>query len=169
MKLAFPWKKDKLQFPLVRIDDRLLHGQVIVGWGSQLSLTKFVLASDRVKSDAAYASALTSIVPPEFGVTVETLTNVAAAWNAKEYNDGRIMIVLESTGDALKLVKSGAPLKRLVLGGIHFREGKEEFLPYIFLSRWDRIALTELLNLGVRIACQDLPATKPIPYTGEAS
>ncbi|MBU1638265.1 PTS sugar transporter subunit IIB, partial [bacterium] len=116
MKLAFPWKKDKLQSPLVRVDDRLLHGQVIVGWGSQLSLTKVVLASDRVKSDVAYASALKSIVPPDIEVTIETLASASANWAAKEYNESRIMIVLESAGDALKLFKSGAPLKKLILG-----------------------------------------------------
>ncbi|MBU0690482.1 PTS sugar transporter subunit IIB [bacterium] len=166
MKLALSWKKDKLQFPLVRVDDRLLHGQVIVGWGSQLSLTGLVLASDRIKSDVAYASALKSIVPPDLDVTIETLASASANWTAKEYNESRIMIVLESAGDALKLFKSGAPLKKLILGGIHFREGSEEFLPYIFLSRWDKVALSELLNQGIRIVCQDLPATKPTPYTG---
>jgi mannose/fructose/N-acetylgalactosamine-specific phosphotransferase system component IIB len=166
MKLSLPWKKDTLQFPLVRVDDRLLHGQVIVGWGHHLSLTQFVLASDRVKADAAYTSALSSLVPPDLEVSVETLADAASKWQQKEYKDGRIMIVLETTGDALKLVNSGAPLKQLMLGGIHFREGSEELLPYIFLSRWDRIALSELLSHGIRIVCQDLPATKPTPYSG---
>lgn len=166
MKLTFPWKKDKLQFPLVRVDDRLLHGQVIVGWGHQLSLTKLVLVSDRVKADPAYASALSSMVPPDLNVSIESLADAASNWNAKPSKEDRVMIVLESVGDALKLVKSGVPLKNLMLGGIHFREGSDEILPYIFLSRWDRIALKELQTHGVRIVCQDIPATKPTPYSG---
>jgi mannose/fructose/N-acetylgalactosamine-specific phosphotransferase system component IIB len=66
--------------------------------------------------------------------------------------------------DALKLMRLGAPIKVLTLGGLHFREGREELLPYVFLSEWDRTTLQELLNLGVKIQCQDLPTSTPIPY-----
>jgi len=166
MKLPIPWKKDKLQFPMVRIDDRLLHGQVIVGWGHQFELTRFIVASDRVKKDQAYVSALQSLVPPDMNATVESLQDTAENWSEKRYNGERMMIVLESTGDALKLFKAGAPLKQVTLGGLHFREESEEVLPYLFLSRWDRLALTELINNGVKIVCQDLPASKSTPYTG---
>jgi PTS system mannose-specific IIB component len=166
MKLPFPWKKDKLQFPMVRVDDRLLHGQVIVGWGHQFELTRLIVASDRIKKDQTYVSALRSLVPSELEASVESLQTTAAHWREKHYDGERAMIVLESTGDVLKLLKAGAPLKQIMLGGLHFREGSEEFLPYIFLSRWDRVALKELMSHGVRIVCQDLPASKPTPYTG---
>jgi mannose PTS system EIIAB component len=166
MKLSLPWKKDKLQFPMVRVDDRLLHGQVIVGWGHQFELTRLVVASDRIKKDQAYVSALRSLVPPEMEAAIETLQTAADQWKEKHFDEERVMIVLESTGDALKLYKAGAPLKLITLGGLHFREESEELLPYIYLSRWDRVALKELMDQGVRVVCQDLPASKPTPYTG---
>ena len=168
MKFNFPWQSKKLQFPLVRIDDRLLHGQVVVGWGQQLPLSRFVLASDRLGRDAAYNSALENLIPRDMSATALSLSEAAKRWKQEEFAGQGTMVVLESTGDALKLFKQGAPLKTLTLGGIHFREGSEEYLPYIFLSRWDRLALEELINNGVRVVCQDLPTTKPTPYKGFA-
>ena len=158
--------KFAIRFPLVRVDDRLLHGQVIVGWGQQLSLEHLILVSDRVKEDAAYTSAMTSLAPPELHAEIVSLAEAAQRWDSNEFAKRRTMLVLETTGDALKLHKQGAPLKLLTIGGLHFRESSEEFLPYVFLSRWDRVALDELTGLGVRVVCQDLPTTKPIPYPG---
>jgi mannose/fructose/N-acetylgalactosamine-specific phosphotransferase system component IIB len=151
---------------MVRVDDRLLHGQVIVGWGHQFELNRLIVASDRIKQDQAYVAAVRSLVPTEIEASVETLQSAADQWRDKSLSESRAMIVLESTGDALKLMTAGAPLKQITLGGLHFREESEELLPYIYLSRWDRVALKELMDHGVRIVCQDLPASKPVPYTG---
>jgi PTS system mannose-specific IIB component len=166
MKLTLPWNKERLRFPLVRVDDRLLHGQVVVGWGQQFGLERLILVSDRVRNDAAYASAMKSLAPPELKVEVMSLSEAAPLWESKEFVKSRTMLVLETTGDALKLHKQGVPLKLLIIGGLHFRETSEEFLPYVFLSRWDRIALDELTGQGVRVVCQDLPTAKPVPYPG---
>jgi mannose/fructose/N-acetylgalactosamine-specific phosphotransferase system component IIB len=166
MNFKFPWQKKKLQFPLVRVDDRLLHGQVVVGWGQQLSLKRFVLVSERLGQDAAYASALKNLVPEDMTAAILSLGEAAKRWEEGDFAEPGTMVVLESAGDALKLFKQGASLKSLTLGGLHFREGSEEYLPYVFLSRWDKLALEELMNNGVRVECQDLPTTKPSPYKG---
>ena len=99
MKFNFPWQSKKLQFPLVRIDDRLLHGQVVVGWGQQLPLSRFVLASDRLGRDAAYNSALENLIPRDMSATALSLSEAAKRWKQEEFTGQGTMVVLESTGD----------------------------------------------------------------------
>ncbi|MFZ5433434.1 MAG: PTS system mannose/fructose/N-acetylgalactosamine-transporter subunit IIB [Calditrichota bacterium] len=164
MNLPLLSKKDKLVFPIVRVDDRLLHGQVVVGWGHTLGLAPLLLVSDRISKDPVLTSTYRQLLPEELRGEVVTVTDAAQRWKAGDFQGNKAMLVVETPVDALKLVKLGAPLKVITLGGLHYREGREEILPYIYISEWERKTLLELLHLGIRIVCQDLPVTKPIPY-----
>jgi mannose/fructose/N-acetylgalactosamine-specific phosphotransferase system component IIB len=157
-------KKERLVFPIVRVDDRLLHGQVIIGWGQTLELAPVLLVSDRVVKDPAMVKMFRQLIPEELKGDVISLSDAAERWKRGDFKDQKPMLVVEAPVDALKLVRLGAPMKALTLGGLHFREGREELLPYLFLSEWDRTTLLELKNLGVKIRCQDLPSSKPVPF-----
>ncbi len=164
MNLKVPWKKDRLLFPIVRIDDRLIHGQVIVGWGQGLELSPVILASDRVVRDPALSRTIIELIPQEMNGEVLSLTETAERWLRGDWKGKRIMIVVEAPVDALKLIRLGAPLRRLTIGGLHFREERIEILPYVYLSDWDRTTLSEIRREGVKIQCQDIPTAKPVAY-----
>lgn len=164
--MSLPWfrRENRLIFPVVRVDDRLLHGQVVVGWGQTLGVAPLLLVSDRVVKDEELSLTFRQLIPAEQRGEVIAVSDAAERWVRGEFKNGRAMLVIETPVDALKMVRLGVPMKVLTLGGLHFREGREEFLPYVFLSDWDRTTLQELRGLGVRIHCQDLPTSKPIPY-----
>lgn len=164
--ISLPWGRKKSDFPIIRIDDRLLHGQVVVGWAHALGLEHLILANDRVVADRGLSAALKAGVPDDVRVEIVSMDDAVAGLTNGNYAATKSMIVLESPGDALKLIHKGVVLKKLHLGGLHFREGSEELVPYVYLSNWDRMALDEMLRRGVRISCQDLPATKPVAYRG---
>lgn len=164
--MNIPWfrRKDQLVFPIVRVDDRLMHGQVVVGWGQALDIAPMLLVSDRVAKDSDLAATFRQLIPSEQKGDVITVAEAAERWQRGEFKNARAMLVVEAPVDALKLVRLGAQLKLLTIGGLHFREGREEVLTYVYLSDWDRTTLQELRGLGVRIVCQDLPGNKPIQY-----
>ncbi len=164
MKIKLPWTKDRLVFPMVRVDDRLLHGQVIIGWGQMLGLSPVLLASDRVVKEESLARTFRDLIPEELNGDVITLNDAAERWIRGDFKNKRALIVVETPVDALKLLQLGAPLKQLMLGGLHYREDREEILPYLYLSEWDRTNLDELRKRGVKIVCQDLPTAKPVIY-----
>ena len=164
--MSLPWfrRENRLIFPVVRVDDRLLHGQVVVGWGQTLGIAPLLLVSDRVVKDEELSLTFRQLIPAEQRGEVIAVSDAAERWVRGEFKNARAMLVIETPVDALKMVRLGVPMKVLTLGGLHFREGREEFLPYVFLSGWDSTTLQELRTLGVRIQCQDLPTSKPIPY-----
>jgi mannose/fructose/N-acetylgalactosamine-specific phosphotransferase system component IIB len=164
MNIPLLRRKDRFVFPMVRVDDRLLHGQVIIGWGQSLALHPVLLVSDRVAKDESLSRTFRQLIPPEQSGDVVTLTDAAERWVRGDFKDGHALLVVETPVDALRLVRLGAQMKVLILGGLHFREGREEVLPYIFLSEWDRTTLHELRQLGVKIHSQDLPTSKPVPF-----
>jgi len=164
MNLNLLPRKKRLIFPIVRVDDRLLHGQVIVGWGQALNLSPVLLVSDRVARDEALAQTFRQLVPEEQQGDVITLVDAVEKWTRGDFKKTRALLVVEAPVDALKLVRLGVPMKLLTIGGLHYREDRDEILPYVYLSDWDRTTLQELRNLGVKIQCQDLPGTTPVPY-----
>jgi mannose/fructose/N-acetylgalactosamine-specific phosphotransferase system component IIB len=137
---------------------------VVVGWGQTLGIAPLLLVSDRVAKDDDLSRTFHQLIPAEQKGEVIAVSDAAERWVRGEFKKTRAMLVVETPVDALKMVRLGVPMKVLTLGGLHFREGREEFLPYVFLSDWDRTTLQELRALGVRIECQDLPTSKPIPY-----
>ncbi len=165
--ISFPWSRKKSDFPIVRIDDRLLHGQVVVGWASALGLEWLILANDRVVADKGMCAALKAgAAASEVKIDILDFDQAVAGFESGEFTQKKSMLVIESPGDALKLVHKGVTFKSIHIGGLHFREGSDELLPYVYLSNWDRMALDEMIQRGVRISCQDLPSTTPAAYRG---
>jgi mannose/fructose/N-acetylgalactosamine-specific phosphotransferase system component IIB len=164
--MTLPWfrRGNSRLFPIVRVDDRLLHGQVVVGWAQALDIAPLLLVSDRVAKDEELSRTFRQLIPGEQRGDILTVNDAAERWLRGDFKGVRAMLVMETPVDVLKMVRLGVPVKVLTLGGLHFREGRDEFLPYVFLSDWDRTTLQELRALGVRIQCQDLPTGKPIPY-----
>ncbi len=148
---------------LYRVDDRLIHGQVVVGWGQRLGVGFIVLVDDGVKVNDWEQELYRMGVPPSMEVV---FANVAEAVRklAEWERDPRKGIVL--SGDVTTMAALCAAAcgpKRVNLGGIHAREGRRERLRYLFLSPEEETALKALAARGVEISAQDVPTAKPVP------
>jgi PTS system mannose-specific IIB component/fructoselysine and glucoselysine-specific PTS system IIB component len=147
---------------LYRIDDRLIHGQVVVGWGQPLDIGFIVLVDDEVASSEWEQELYRMGVPPEMDVYFHNAEDAAAA--LPQYRaDPRQGIVL--TGDIAtmcRLVES-ANVDEVNVGGIHFRAGRTQRLRYVFLSPDEEAQLRDLAAKGARVSAQDVPGTRPVP------
>ena len=148
---------------LVRVDDRLVHGQVVVGWGRPLRAAFVAVVDDALAASdweqELYRMGAPEEMPLEF-VTVAAAKDRLAAWQA----DPRPGIVLlGEVGTATALFQAGVRLPKLNLGGIHHRPGRTERLPYVFLTDAELQALTALAQAGIEVTAQDVPATRPVP------
>lgn len=146
----------------MRLDDRLIHGQVVVGWGQVLSPDLLVLADDAIAENAWEADLYRAGVPE--GVNVEVTTVLEAANHMKEWSEsGHRTIVL--VGDVASLVRlcDNAPSVRAVnLGGLHDGDGRRRRLAYLYLSEAEVQQLKDIATRGVTITAQDLPNATPV-------
>ena len=149
---------------LCRVDDRLIHGQVVVGWGQPLGIQRFVLADDDVAKSGWEQDLYRMAVPQGLEVVFSTVAGAGSqlrAWEA----DGRRTAILLGTVEAAAQLYHAAPavVRKINLGGIHHRPGRLERLPYVYLSPEEHRLLTELAAEGAEIAGQDLPTATPVP------
>ena len=148
---------------LVRVDDRLVHGQVVVGWGRPLRAAFVAVVDDTLATSdweqELYRMGAPEDLPLEFVSVADARTRMPA-WEA----DPRPGIVLMGdVATATALAAAGVRLAKLNLGGIHHRAGRTERLPYVFLTEDEWRALAALAAQGVQVTAQDLPSSRPVP------
>lgn len=157
---------------LFRIDDRLIHGQVVVGWGQPLDIDLIVLVDDEVATSDWEQELYRMGVPPEMQVVFESVDS-AAATLAGHASDGRRAILLTADVDTMRrLVESGAEVPAVNVGGIHHREGRTQRLRYVFLAPEEAEGLRAIARHGVRVTARDVPGAREVSLeeilTGEA-
>jgi mannose/fructose/N-acetylgalactosamine-specific phosphotransferase system component IIB len=151
-----------MSWVLHRIDDRLIHGQVLVAWGARLSPARIWLVDDEVaRSD--WERQVYEEAAPGIGVTVASVGDAAAAWAAEQAAPGAAFLLVRSLATALRLVEAGAGVRTFNVGGLHYAPGKAKLNEYVYLDDADRAAARSLLARGVALEAQDVPASRPQP------
>lgn len=148
---------------LFRVDERLIHGQVVIGWGSHLSPRRYAIIDDDV-AGSEWEQELYALGLPD-GTDVEFVTVAEAADRIPEWQASAVKTVVLARD--LRTVHRLAVDDRLAgipvnLGGIHHGAGRTQVLSYIYLDDEDRRLIRELADMGVDVTARDLPGSKKV-------
>lgn len=149
---------------LFRIDERLLHGQVIAGWGMRLHLDYYVVVDDDVAGNSweadLYAAGLPSGVEAEF-VSVEA---AIAGFDSFDSRAGRGALLTRSPESMRALAEAGLlDGRRVNLGGLHAGDERRRVLPYLHLASRDVADLQVIALHAGSVSARDLPAAREVP------
>jgi len=148
---------------LYRIDDRLIHGQVVVGWGQPLNVAFIVLVDDAVAASDWEQDLYRAGVPPEMELAFESVESAAAKLPALEAR-AEVGIVLTADIDTMqRLIDASGRITKVNLGGIHHRAGRDAKLRFVFLTAKEEGQLRAMAQGGVTVTAQDVPACTPVP------
>jgi mannose/fructose/N-acetylgalactosamine-specific phosphotransferase system component IIB len=148
---------------LYRIDDRLVHGQVVVGWGQPLNL-KFVVLVDDVIATSEWEQELYRMgAPPEMTVTFESVDSAVEHLADYQQRTERGILLTGDIETMRRLVVRSGTIRQVNVGGIHHRIGRAARLRYVFLTPDEEADLRALAACGVTITAQDVPAATPVP------
>ncbi len=151
---------------LFRIDDRLIHGQVIVGWGQPLSLGFIVLVDDEIAESDWEQELYRMGVPPDMSVSFLSVDEASEALPSFQA-DPRKGIVLTGDVDTMArlVAATNGNIRRVNLGGIHHADGRTPRLRYVFLSPAEERRLRTMEQAGVEILARDVPSAEPVPLS----
>lgn len=149
---------------LSRIDDRLIHGQVVIGWGRPLGIDLIILVDDQVAGSGWEQELYRMAVSPDIEVRFVTLAE-ATAQMADWQSNGRRGLILTGDLETMAALRAASPdvIQRINLGGIHHRPGRRERLPFLYLTDQELRTLQALEAGGAVITAQDLPTSSPVP------
>jgi PTS system mannose-specific IIB component/fructoselysine and glucoselysine-specific PTS system IIB component len=151
-----------VSWALHRVDDRLIHGQVVIAWGHRLRPQRLWVADDATAA-SGWERELLESAAPGIEVKVVTVAEAAAAHAAEAGAPGGAFLLVRDLTTALALVEAGAAVEVFNLGGLHYVPGKDKVGEYVYLDAADRAAARALLARGVRLEVQDVPATRAVP------
>lgn len=153
-----------MSWALHRVDDRLIHGQVVVAWGQHLRPRRIWVVDD-ASAASDWERDLLSDAAPGVEVRVVSAAEAIVAYGDEAAAEGAAFLLVRDLRTALALVEGGAPIPAFNLGGLHYASGRAKVNDYVYLDDEDRARCRRILERGVRLEVQDVPATRSQPLT----
>lgn len=139
---------------LTRIDDRLIHGQVMTSWLNFTSANKIMVIDDQTAADPFMKTVLKNAVPGNVGLGVFTAEKAAARLKKGFKPDDKVIILVKYPKTILKLMKQGIEFDHLNIGGMGAGSGREKFYKNISASEKEREILKKIVDSGCRTEIQ---------------
>ncbi len=145
-----------------RVDNRLVHGQIISTWMSHLRVKTFLVVSDSVPENSLQMTMFRMAIPTELNYLALSISDAAAWLNNQRNSSDSVMVLMETIEDAARLFEAGHPFPLLNIGNIHHAAGRRSFSNAVFLGEPEIDRLKGLFGRGVRAEIQSLPNEQPI-------
>lgn len=148
---------------LFRIDERLLHGQVTVGWGMRLQLVYYVVVDDDLARSEWEQELYGAGLPPETGLHFLSAAGAVSAFSGLDDTPGRGGLLTRGTGAMRTLAEAGHLEERRVnLGGLHDAPGRRRFLDYVYLRPQEVEDLRVIAGRCASLTARDLPTSSEV-------
>jgi len=149
---------------LVRVDCRLVHGQVLETWVPHTGANCLLVASDDLDVNPFMKSVMELAVPSSVHVVFRRVDEVAAAVSEIDRKKERAILLCAALSDALRIFRAGVRFPALNIGNLHFAEGKVEVTPSVYFAPEDFEAVDSLSRLGVAVTVRSTPFDAAAPY-----
>lgn len=149
---------------MIRIDDRLLHGQVAYSWKSALGYQAIIIACDRAANDNVRKTALKLCTPDGVKLAVRTIDAAAEMLRNPKLDATKVFVICEKPADVQMLLEKIDEKPLINLGGMQKRENTEAFSKAVFLGEADLAALDEISDRGYKIEVRQVPSNTAAAY-----
>ena len=139
---------------LIRVDDRLIHGQVVTSWITQTGSKKIMIIDDELYEN--------EYLKDVFPVEVMNVDHAVQEWKLNEFNGEQVLILLKKIDTLKRLYEQGLCFDSVQIGGLASGPERKLVVKAIGLSEQDAVELKSLGKQGVKIYFQSMPGEKEI-------
>ena len=139
-----------------RIDDRLIHGQVVTTWVNLYNIEQIIVLNDAVANDQTQKSILTMAAPQGIKVVAFDIEKFGEVLKKTQITR-RTMLLFTNSVDVLRTVNLGVNIEKLNVGGMRFQEGREQLSKAVSVTPEERDAFRKLLEKEIEITVQMVP------------
>lgn len=141
----------------VRVDHRLIHGQVITKWSKIAAAQKILIVDDVLAQDSFMVDIYKMAAPSGVDVDIKSAEDTARAYQADDLGSGNVFLLFKSIQTARKAMDAGLELKTLQLGGVPAEAGRKIVFQAVALNDVDVADLTHMADAGCQITLQVVP------------
>lgn len=143
---------------LLRIDERLLHGQVAVTWVSAVSASSILIANDEVMENEMAKMALKMAKPNGVNLAIRSIEQGAELLNDPRSAEISIFVIVKTIADAVRLAEKVHGIRQVNIGGIRKREGGKLIAAAVYASEEDIQNLKKLKSLVEKVEFRMVPS-----------
>lgn len=141
----------------VRIDGRLIHGQVANLWTTKLGINRIMVVDDGVTTNAIEKSGLKLATPAGVKLSILSIEKAATNILAGKYDSQRLLIIAKKPDRLLKLVELGVPIKKINVGNMSQSDDSKSITRSINVIEEDIENFKKLDENGVELVSQMVP------------
>ena len=145
-----------MKINLVRIDDRLIHGQVATVWSKEANAQRIIICSDEV------ATLLLQVGPPGVKVSVVDVAKAVRVYNNPKYEKDTVFFLYTCPQDVLRMAEAGVPIKSVNIGGMAFKTGKTQITKAVSVDESDIAAFKKLHEMGIELEIRPVATDKKV-------
>ncbi|MBI5235812.1 MAG: PTS sugar transporter subunit IIB [Deltaproteobacteria bacterium] len=150
---------------LVRVDDRLLHGQIICSWVPYLKADSLIVCSDEAASDKLLAGIMSECASDGLSVYVDRVDDAVRRMRQAQGNGGRTILVVGALKDAVRVYDAGVVFSSLNIGNVHHEENGRRITQSVIIDDEDEAMIQRLADRGVKIDIRDVPTRQAVEYS----
>jgi len=156
-KLADNTLESNHEIVLVRVDDRLIHGQILEAWVPFLNVSCIIVANDGVASDFFRETVMRMAVPSEMEVIIKSIEDFSENYRYSQDNGKRTLVLFSCISDAVRAYESGFHFHNLNIGNVYSENCSMMCLPSVLLGAQDIDNLKILMKNDVAIELRRVP------------
>ncbi|MCY6957240.1 PTS sugar transporter subunit IIB [Clostridium brassicae] len=145
---------------LLRIDHRLLHGQVIFSWCKALQITRIIVIDDDSANNEFKKMSLNLTKPPEIKLNIFTVDAAISKMDKIENLSDNVMIIFGGTNSTLRFCEQYPNIKEINYGGIAKKDNSKQFSTAIFLNDSEIEDSRKLKDIGIYLYMQQVPTSR---------
>ena len=145
---------------LTRIDDRLIHGQILESWVPFLKVDCILVGNDQIAGNLLRRKLIHASVPKNIEVLFGRIEDLKQIIDSNGLKGRRVLLLFKSSWDVLKAYQSGVVFSEINLGNLHGEPGGARITCSVFLHEMDIVNLTSLEKSGVKISTQCVPTDR---------
>jgi PTS system mannose-specific IIB component len=139
---------------LIRVDDRMIHGQVVMSWVRHTGSKAIRLIDDKVAGDPVMKDIMLAAAPDHLDVDIVTKDHAADHFQSWKESEKKFMIIVRAPQILVNLLEKGVPMDTVNLGGLGMAPGKKKIYRNIAASAEERKALKILMTKGIKVYIQ---------------
>lgn len=140
-----------MEIKLARIDDRLIHGQVATVWSRESHCNRIIIVSDEVAKDELRKTLLKQVAPPGIKSHVVTIKKMIQIYTDPRCESFKALLLFTNPTDVLRIVEGGVKLSSVNIGGMSFKEGKNQVTSAVSLDKKDIASFKKLHEYGIEL------------------
>lgn len=143
-----------------RIDDRLIHGQVITAWSRYYKLERIIIVDDQVAGDPIQRQIINMVAPANIKVDV---TNVEEGYKAivdARKSETSTLVLVKGPGALCSLLERGIDLKEVIIGGMQFKDGRKKMTKTVAVNRQEAEEFWKLYDEQIQLIVQLVPTDR---------